>query len=80
MKADLFAVRKDGITFIDCLVLCIDNRNLIEQFDRLNGTNLALKGAPIEVAIDKASGRFEDDFIKFVDFVWEFIFTRVPDQ
>jgi hypothetical protein len=78
MKANLFAVRKDGITFIECLEMCIDNRSLLKQFDRLNGTNLSLKGLPIEIEIDKASGRLDDDFLKFVEFVWEYIFTRVP--
>lgn len=78
MKANLFAVRKDGITFIECMEMCIDNKNLIREFDRLNGTNLSRKGLVIEVMIDEVSGRFEEDFIQFVDFVWDHIFTRVP--
>jgi hypothetical protein len=49
---------------------------LIEAFDRLNGTNIARKGHPINIMIDEACGKLKDDMKQFVEFVWEYIFLR----
>lgn len=75
---DIRAVRLDGLTFVDCVAAASVNRELVTQFDRLNGTNLAMRGSPIEVLIDKSSGRLDAECAKFLEFVWEFVFLRVP--
>ena len=73
----LFAVRKDGITFIQCVDACLDTPELVKQFDRLWGTNLLRAGAPIDLAIDVATGRQHSDMNQFLKFVWNCIFIRV---
>ena len=61
---------------MDCVIECSENKELIEQFDRLNNTNLAMKGTPIDISIDEATGRQHDDVMKFIDFCWEYIWLR----
>ena len=66
-----------GLTFYDCLMECVGTPELIEQFDRLNGTNLLLKGSPFALKIDEVTGRQKDDLRKFIDFCWEYIWSRL---
>ena len=73
-----FAVRRDGLTFLQCCAAAIGERELLAQIDRLYGTNLLRRGAPIELAIDDATGRMKGDMEVFSKFVWNFVFTRVP--
>lgn len=63
------------MTFQECVTTCAANPELIANFDRLAGTNLQRKGLPIEVAIDKATGKLDDDLRRFVQFVDEWIWT-----
>jgi hypothetical protein len=46
--------------------------HLIEQYDRLNGTNLSRKGSPLKLAIDDASGRTAADREAFLVFFKKF--------
>jgi hypothetical protein len=64
-------------TFIDFLHMCAENRELLREFDRLRGTNLSLKGAPIDLAMDRATGRLEHDAGLFFEFVVD-MWSRVP--
>ena len=73
-----FAIRRDGLSFLQCCAAAIDQRELLAQIDRLYGSNLLRRGAPIELAIDDATGRAKHDMETFSKFVWNFIFTRVP--
>ena len=72
------ATRRDGITFLDCLMMAAQNGSLLREFDRRRGTNLSLQGAPIEIAVDEASGRLNHDLKLFIEFVWNDIFLRMP--
>lgn len=65
---------RHGLTFADCLYCCAREPYLVENFDRLHGTNLSLKGAPLDLAIDQATGRLDSDMEKFIEFCWEFVF------
>lgn len=76
--AHYFAVRRDGLSFLQCAEATLETPELLTQIDRLYGTNLKGKGAPIELAIDNATGRMKHDMEKFCRFVWNYIFTRVP--
>jgi hypothetical protein len=78
MTEHLFAVRCDGLTFLQCAEAALTTPELVAQVDRLYGTNLQFKGAPIELAIDKATGRLKHDLEIFCRFVWNFVFTRIP--
>jgi hypothetical protein len=73
----LNAIRSDGLTFADCIAAALDTPELIAQFDRLWGANLMRKGLPIELAIDDACGRTDYDCRRFLNFLWEYVFTRV---
>jgi hypothetical protein len=61
-----------------CLQEAIETPELIRNFDRLYGYNLSRRGAPLELAIDDATGFTESGIIEFMNFVWEYVFTRIP--
>lgn len=68
------------MTFTECVQECWRNRELVAEFDRLKGTNLSLKGSPIETEIDLQSGRFESDMDQFFDFVYDTVWSRIPRE
>jgi hypothetical protein len=74
------AEREDGLRFIDCLRVAIEDAQLIKEFDRLNGTNLSMRGSGLDLEIDQVSGRVDSDLKQFSEFVWEYIYTRVPPK
>lgn len=65
------------MAFDECVVYCLRQPELVREFDRLNGTNLLLRGAPIELMIDKESGRTMDDFQQFIAFVYDCVWCRI---
>ncbi len=65
------------MTFKEILLESAANKELVKEFDRLNGTNLSLKGSGLDLEIDKASGRLEDDMKLFIEFVYEFVWLRL---
>jgi hypothetical protein len=72
------AIRRDGLSYMRCLEEAIGTPELIRSFDRLYGYNISRRGAPLELAIDDATGFTEAGIIEFMNFVWEFVFTRIP--
>lgn len=72
----VLAATRNGMTFTDCVLVCAEDRDLLLAFDKLRGTNMALCGSPIELAIDAASGRYERDSMLFFEFVYECVWTR----
>ena len=66
-----------GLSFQDVVLECIQMPKLVKEFDRLYGTNVALRGEPINVMIDKSSGRWEADLNKFFKFVFECVWLPV---
>ena len=62
-------------TFEQVLMHCAATPDLVTQFDRLTGSNLARKGAPINLMVDDATGKTNDDVAAFVAFVREFIYA-----
>ena len=61
------------LTFNECLMECAGNKEFVKEFDRLNGCNLSMQEAPINIMVDEATGKNKDDMIKFIAFCWEFI-------
>ena len=61
-------------SLLTCITTAANNAELVKQFDRLNGTNLSLKGSTITILIDEATGKQKDDIKKFIAFVHEIIF------
>ncbi len=59
------------MSFQDVVFECLQNRELVREFDRLRGTNVAMRGAPINLMIDKACGKDKADLKLFFAFVFE---------
>lgn len=62
----------------ESLKLCIEealkNREFIEQYDRLNNTNIGGRGRePIEQMIDKHTSKQKSDAYQFFDFVRDYV-------
>lgn len=68
------------MTFEQVVAECLDNRELVAEFDRLNHTNISRRGTPLELQIDDASGKTEDDVRKFIEFVMECVWNRLPKE
>jgi len=75
--AERLLTTRHGVSFHSCLMECIGNQELVANYDRLNGTNLCQNGSGLEVAIDMACGRQESEYRDFIEFCWEYIFTRL---
>lgn len=65
------------LTFKDCLMECAGNKELVREFDRLNGCNLSMQGSPLGLEIERVTGKQKDDLIKFIAFCWEYIWLPV---
>ncbi len=57
---------------------CIANKELLAEYDRLRGTNLSGRGAPINLMIDAACGKTEADVKGFCDFCMDFLMRMPP--
>jgi len=67
---------RHGVTFYQCIMECAGIPEFISNYDRLRGTNLSCKGHPINVLVDEATGRLQTELEAFIEFVWEYVFTR----
>jgi hypothetical protein len=65
--------------FAEFVHMCAEERTLLQEFDRLHGTNLAMRGTRLDVAIDAASGRLEHDARLFYEFCKD-IWGRIPKE
>ena len=68
----------DRVTFRQCMAESMTCPELVAEFDRLTGSNLSLKGSPINLMIDDATGRIAGNFAAFMGFVMEFVYLRLP--
>lgn len=68
------------MTLEQCIVECAKEPEFVRQFDRLMGCNLSMRGKPIELAIDRATGRMESDLATFCAFVYECVWTRLEPE
>lgn len=65
------------MNFKDTVLACFENKQLVVEYDRLNGTNLSKRLTPIENAIDEATGHKEKELLGFICFVDHFIWSPV---
>jgi len=63
--------------FRACLVEAVREPGLVAEYDRVRGTNLSLRGSALELAVDKASGRLDEEVAGFVEFVREWVYERI---
>lgn len=68
------------INFEDVVATCLENRELVAEYDRLNGTNLSKKLSPIENAIDSATGKREQELLGFIAFVDLVIWSQLIEK
>jgi len=68
------------MTFQDCVHECLKEPELVSNYDRLYGGHVQslLKSTGINQEVDLASGFYESEMLKFVDFVNEYVWTRLP--
>ena len=66
--------------FMRCVDGCFETPELMKNFDRLYGASLTTNRSPIEMMVDKATGKQESDMKAFVQFVYDCIYTRLPDE
>lgn len=74
--AEKLATVRKGVSFEQCLYTCVNDKEFVASFDALMGTNLSLKGSPLDLLIDVESGRLDSDIEKFIDTCWDTVFSR----
>lgn len=67
----------DKLTFYDVLMQTAAVPEFIKEFDRLAGTDLGKRKSPIIAEIDRVTGKERDDILKFIQFVYDFIWLRL---
>ena len=66
------------MTFAQCVTESFKNEELVSEFDRLTGSNLSLKGSPLDLLIDESCDRFRDEARSFIFFVYDAVWSRLP--
>lgn len=66
--------------FATCVLISFENREFVDAFDRLHGTNLSRRSSPLDLAIDDAAGRMSAELRTFVEFVRESVWDRIGTQ
>lgn len=70
---------EEKVTFKDCILGCIRNKEFLGTYDKLRNTRLSsLTG--IEAMIDKATGKQEKDLGEFLLFVYNDVWMRIPKE
>lgn len=67
----------DRLTFRDCVLACYDNPALMSEYRRLTGSDFGAT-SPLASAIDHATGRFEEEAVRFFAFVYDVVWIRLP--
>lgn len=65
--------------FQQWMSLCIGNKELLAHYDRLRGTNLSRRGFPMDLLIDQATGRLDDEAVPFLEFCHD-VFMRIDPK
>lgn len=64
----------------ECVQRCLEHKEFVENFDRLYGSNISRNGAPIELAIDDATGKADEDMEAFVEFCVERVWIPLVER
>lgn len=75
---EALVAKRGELTFWECLQECTRNAELLKYFDQLHATNLSLRGSALELEIDKATGKMDQEIERFIHFCWDVVFTRFP--
>lgn len=63
---------QNGVSFLECLELCIQQRDLIAQWERISGKKLVASNQ-LDRMIDASTGYDVAVMGEFVDFVYEYV-------
>lgn len=68
--------------FIEVVMHCTKNRELVKEYDRLTGSSLGsiLSASPINRMVDEGTGRTKQEMGKFAGFVFEMVWLRMPRE
>ena len=75
-----FANPAESRAFARVLRLAAGKPEMVAEFDRLHGSNLARRGDADELAGDVESGRLEADLARFAEFVHAALWMKLPDE
>lgn len=72
----------ERVQFTECVAMCASNPEFVAHVERLTGHRFgfAHPRAPIEAAVDEASGRDEADMARFVALVDELVWSRLAPE
>ena len=73
-------ITDNPLTFYQVLMRCAVEPELIANYDRLNGTNLSLKGSRLDRMIDESTGRLDSELAGFIEFVYDCVWLRLPRE
>lgn len=70
------------MTFQECAMTCAGNKELVREFNRLNGSHLGVPRSGIEKAIDDACGYdpYAESLPQFLAFVYECIWLPLMQK
>lgn len=70
------------MTFEDCCKYCLNNKTLVEQFNRLTGLRLGAERSKIEKIIDASCGYEPDNeaIPAFVSFVFQYVWVPMTNS
>lgn len=71
--------RRNGISFLECLEVCLLNNNFRGEWERLSGKHLVAR-SPIYQAIDEATGYDMAVMQEFADFVYTLVFCTFAED
>lgn len=69
-----------SMTFEECFIHCLNDHELLKEFDRLRGTSLSGSGSLMSELVDVASGKRTLDLAEFLKFVKECVWDRMPQE
>lgn len=69
-------------SFAECLHVAAGTPALVAEFDRLTGHNLSRlgTGSALDQMIDDACGVHDEALRDFIEFVWDCVYMRFPEQ
>jgi hypothetical protein len=57
------------VTLDECILYCLQQPDLVAEFDRLSGTHLSKPRSALDAMIDEATGRDAEALLAFAAFV-----------
>lgn len=66
------------MTFAEVVKVTIETPGFLAEYDRLFNTTFTRGG--IEHAVDVATGKFNDDAVRLLAFIYEVVWCRLPEE